>query len=141
MFGFMFRRRRSKNCLRGNKALAIAGCIFSFILIYLCAYSAVDKNNYAGKLFTMDSFRYSLDDYVNSISSIYKLFPKTSTEDIIKSIISVYNELKKDIPDISVHEILADIENLSPELKAADFNALLTIYKFLKKQGDIEEKE
>ena len=112
-----------------------------FILVSLPVYSAADKNTYAEELFTIDSFRYSLDDYINSISEIHKLFPKKSMEDIVKSVISVYNELKKDIPDISVHEISADIENLYLEMKAVNFNALLTIYKFLKKHEGIEEKK
>jgi len=136
----MFIHPRSKNHLSRFEGLAITGFV-CFILISLSAHSAVDKNSYAEKLFTMDSFRYSLDDYVNSISAIHKLFPKRNTEDIAKSIISVYNDLKKSMPDISVHEIFTDIENLSSEMKAVDFAALLTIYKFLKKQESIEEKK
>ncbi len=136
----MFIHPRFKNPLSRFKGLAITSFI-CFILISLSAYPAIDKNSYAEKLFTMDSFRYPLDDYINSISAIHKLFPKRNTEDIVKSIISVYHDLKKSMADISVHEISADIENLSSEIKAADFTALLTIYKFLKKQESIEEKK
>ncbi len=91
------------------------------------------------EMFTIDLYSYPLEEYERVLSSISGKFAEYDREDIGSKVIELYDQMKKDYPELSVYEILEELNNLSSQMEGLKFPNLVKIYKFLKAQGELEE--
>ena len=119
-----------------QKYMAIA----VIMLFSVSVLPAQDQVTIEQEMFTIDSFEHPLEDFAGILKSLSEEFEEYSKEEVGNKIIELYDNLHKNYPEISIYDILESMQGLAENMKGLKLSDLISVYKFLKSQGEIDVK-